>query len=63
METCLKSYKRKKIIVYRLLFSKKNRMKMAKYHNFQKFVAKKHCFGTKWESIIFYVLELAKIEF
>ena len=23
---------------------------MAKYHNFQKFVAKKHCFGTKWES-------------
>ena len=38
-------------------------VKMAKYHHFQKFVAKKHCFGTKWKSTTFYVLELTKLEF
>ena len=38
-------------------------VKMAKYPNFQKFVAKKHCFGTKWESTTFYVLKLTKLEF
>ena len=26
---------------------------MAKYHNFLKFLAKKHCFGNKWKSITF----------
>ena len=38
-------------------------VKMAKYHHFQKFVAKKHCFRTKWKSTTFYVLELTKLEF
>ena len=36
---------------------------MANYHHFQKFVAIKHCFGTKWQSTTFYVLELTKLEF
>ena len=27
--------------------------KMAKYHNFWKFLVKKHCFGNKWQSITF----------
>ena len=26
---------------------------MAKYHNFWKFLAKKHCFGNKWQSTTF----------
>ena len=26
---------------------------MAQYHNFWKFLAKKHCFGNKWESTTF----------
>ena len=38
-------------------------VKMAKYHHFQKFVVKKRCFGTKWESTTFYVLELTKLQF
>ena len=38
-------------------------VKMAKYHHFQKFVAIKHYFGTKWECTTFYVLELTKLEF
>ena len=29
------------------------RTKMAKYHIFWKFLAKKHCFGNKWQSTTF----------
>ena len=36
---------------------------MAKYHIFINFVAKEHCFGTKWGSTTFLVLELYKLEF
>ena len=30
-----------------------NKAKMAKYHIFWKFLAQKHCFGIKWQSITF----------
>ena len=29
------------------------RAKMTKYHNFGKFLAKKHCLGNKWQSTTF----------
>ena len=37
--------------------------KMAKYHHFQKFVAKKHCFGTIQGNTTFLELEFHKLEF
>ena len=49
--------------VKRGLREEKNWVKMAKFHHFQKFVAIKHYFGTKWECTTFYVLELTKLEF
>ena len=36
---------------------------MAKYHNFWKFLAKKHCFENKWQSTTFLELEFLKLEF
>ena len=36
---------------------------MAKYHNFWKFLAKKHCFENKWQSTTFLELEFQKLKF
>ena len=37
--------------------------KMAIYHLFWKFLAKKHCFGNKWQTTTFPELEFQKLEF
>ena len=36
---------------------------MAQYHNFWKFLAKKHCFGNKCKVPLFLELEIQKLEF
>ena len=38
-------------------------VKLAKYHIFLKFLAKKHCFGNKWRFTTFLELEFQKLEF
>ena len=34
--------------------------KMAKYHIFWKFLAKKHCFGNKWQSTTFFRTQVSE---
>ena len=40
--------------VHKMLFYSLLKVKMAKYHNFWKFLAKKHCFGNKQQSTTFF---------
>ena len=38
------------------------RAKMAQYHNLWKFLAKKHCFGNKWQSTTFSRTRVSKTQ-